>query len=157
MATKKKLDFEQSMVRLEEIVGLLERGDAPLEQAMTLFEEGAGILRQCSALLDQAEQKVTLLTAGPDGQPEEQPLRRGALSMEQEVFQQRLEEDRKLVEEALHPGLSGLEAVCRPDRGHGVLPAGGREADPPRSGAGDLPPVRRRPGPGRCPWPAVWR
>lgn len=26
MATKKKLDFEQSMVRLEEIVGLLERG-----------------------------------------------------------------------------------------------------------------------------------
>ena len=28
------------MVRLEEIVGLLERGDAPLEQAMTLFEEG---------------------------------------------------------------------------------------------------------------------
>ena len=41
---------------------------------MTLFEEGAGILRQCSALLDQAEQKVILLTAGPDGQPEEQPF-----------------------------------------------------------------------------------
>ena len=68
MPTKKKLDFEQSMARLEEIVGLLERGDAPLEQAMTLFEEGAGIL------LDQAEQKVTLLTAGPDGQPEEHPF-----------------------------------------------------------------------------------
>ena len=74
MPTKKKLDFEQSMARLEEIVGLLERGDAPLEQAMTLIEEGAGILRQCSALLDQAEQKVTLLTAGPDGQPEEHPF-----------------------------------------------------------------------------------
>ena len=41
---------------------------------MTLFDEGAGILRQCSALLDQAEQKVTLLTAGPDGQPEEHPF-----------------------------------------------------------------------------------
>ena len=27
---KKKLDFEGSMARLEEIVGLLERGDAPL-------------------------------------------------------------------------------------------------------------------------------
>ena len=37
MATKKKMDFEGSMVRLEEIVSLLERGDAPLEQAMTLF------------------------------------------------------------------------------------------------------------------------
>ena len=30
MATRKKLDFEQAMTRLEEIVGLLERGDAPL-------------------------------------------------------------------------------------------------------------------------------
>ena len=74
MPTKKKLDFEQLdgvVWRRSWSVGA---GDAPLEQAMTLFEEGAGILRQCSALLDQAEQKVTLLTAGPDGQPEEHPF-----------------------------------------------------------------------------------
>ena len=43
MAPKKKLSFEESTARLEEIVSLLERGDAPLEQAMALFEEGAGI------------------------------------------------------------------------------------------------------------------
>ena len=74
MATKKKLDFEGSMARLEEIVSLLERGDAPLEQAMTLFEEGAKLLRECTKQLDQAEQKVTLLTAGEDGQPVEEPF-----------------------------------------------------------------------------------
>ena len=74
MAAKKKLNFEDSMTRLEEIVGLLERGDAPLEQAMTLFEEGAKLLRECTKQLDQAEQKVTLLTAGEDGQPEERPF-----------------------------------------------------------------------------------
>ena len=74
MATKKKLDFEVSMARLEEIVSLLERGDAPLEQAMTLFEEGAKLLRECTSQLDQAEQKVTLLTAGEDGQPLEEPF-----------------------------------------------------------------------------------
>lgn len=74
MATKKKLDFEGSMARLEEIVSLLERGDAPLEQAMTLFEEGAKLLRECTSQLDQAEQKVTLLTAGEDGQPVEEPF-----------------------------------------------------------------------------------
>lgn len=74
MATKKKMDFEGSMVRLEEIVSLLERGDAPLEQAMTLFEEGAKLLRECTRQLDQAEQKVTLLTAGEDGQPVEEPF-----------------------------------------------------------------------------------
>lgn len=74
MAAKKKLNFEQSMMRLEEIVGLLERGDAPLEQAMTLFEEGAKLLRECTAQLDQAEQKVTLLTVKQDGQVKEEPF-----------------------------------------------------------------------------------
>lgn len=62
------------MARLEEIVSLLERGDAPLEQAMALFEEGAKLLRECTKQLDEAEQKVTLLTAGENGQPVEQPF-----------------------------------------------------------------------------------
>ena len=62
------------MARLEEIVTLLERGDAPLDQAMSLFEEGAKLLRECTSQLDQAEQKVTLLTAGEDGQPLEEPF-----------------------------------------------------------------------------------
>ena len=68
MAAKKKLNFEGSMARLEEIVSLLERGDAPLEQAMGLFEEGAKLLRECTKQLDEAEQKVNLLTAGKDGE-----------------------------------------------------------------------------------------
>ena len=70
----KKLTFEQSMSRLEEIVDLLEKGDAPLEQAMALFEEGARLLRECTARLDQAEQKVTLLTVDQDGQEHETDL-----------------------------------------------------------------------------------
>jgi exodeoxyribonuclease VII small subunit len=74
MQTNQKPNFETSMTRLEEIVSLLERGDAPLEQAMTLFEEGAKLLRSCTKQLDEAEQKVTLLTAGEDGQPVEQPF-----------------------------------------------------------------------------------
>lgn len=70
----KKLNFEQSMARLEEIVRQLEGGEAPLEEAMALFEEGAKLMRSCSAMLDKAEQKVQLLTAGPDGQPQAQPF-----------------------------------------------------------------------------------
>lgn len=77
MAAKKTVNFEQSMMRIEEIVGLLERGDAPLEQSMSLFEEGAKLLRECTARLDQAEQKVTLLTAGMQGEPEERPFEEG--------------------------------------------------------------------------------
>ena len=74
MAAKKKVDFETSMLRLEAIVGLLERGEAPLEQAMKLFEEGAKLLRECTAALDAAEQKVTVLTAGEQGEPVERPF-----------------------------------------------------------------------------------
>ena len=63
--------LSQQIARLEEIVDLLEKGDAPLEQAMALFEEGAGLLRECTARLDQAEQKVTLLTVDREGQEHE--------------------------------------------------------------------------------------
>ena len=74
MAAKKKLDFESSMTHLEEIVSLLERGDAPLEKAMTLFEEGSRLLRECTKQLDEAEQKVALLIAGKDGEITEEPF-----------------------------------------------------------------------------------
>ena len=74
MPREKKMKFEDSMARLEEIVSLLERGDAPLEQAMALFEEGAKLLGTCTRQLDQAEQKVKLLARGADGQPEELPF-----------------------------------------------------------------------------------
>ena len=69
MAAKKKLNFEGSMARLEEIVSLLERGDAPLNQSMTLFEEGAKLAGQCEELLNQAEQKVNLLLADDEEAP----------------------------------------------------------------------------------------
>ena len=65
----KKMNFEESMTRLEEIVSLLGRGDAPLNQALSLFEEGAKLTKECTAQLDKAEQKVTLLAKEeePDG------------------------------------------------------------------------------------------
>lgn len=66
--------FEQSLARLEEIVKLLEKGDAPLAESLGLFEEGAGLIRDCGRLLDEAEQKVVQLRKGPDGAPEELPF-----------------------------------------------------------------------------------
>ncbi len=71
---EKKLTFEQAMGRLEEIVALLERGDAPLEESLKLFEEGTALMKKCSGLLDKAEQKVVKLLAGPDGAPAETPF-----------------------------------------------------------------------------------
>lgn len=73
MAPRKKT-FEESMARLEEIVAMLEQGDAPLEASMALFEEGTKLAAACSKQLDSAQQKVMKLTRGADGAPVEQPF-----------------------------------------------------------------------------------
>ena len=70
----KKLSFEQSINRLDEIVKLLERGDAPLSDSLKLFEEGTGLITNCDALLNEAEQTVVKLKKGPDGEPVELPF-----------------------------------------------------------------------------------
>ena len=68
----KKPSFEQAMGRLEEIVGLLERGECSLDQSLKLFEEGAKLAGQCEELLDKAEQKVSLLLSGGEEVPFEE-------------------------------------------------------------------------------------
>ena len=68
---EKNLSFEESMQRLEQIVRLLEKGDAPLEDAMKLFEEGTGLAARCQEMLEKAEKQVVPLAKGPDGQPVE--------------------------------------------------------------------------------------
>lgn len=70
----KKLSFEQSMARLDEIVRHLEKGDMPLNDSLALFEEGTALIRSCEKQLDEAEQKVVKLRKGPDRQPEELPF-----------------------------------------------------------------------------------
>ena len=73
----KKMTFEESISRLEEIVSLLERGDAPLADSLALFEEGTKLIAACSKQLDQAEQKVVKLMKGADGAPVELPFDTG--------------------------------------------------------------------------------
>ena len=69
--TPGSLTFEAAAGRVEEIVRLLERGDAPLDTSLTLFEEGAKLLKACGKLLDEAEQIVARVQKGADGEPEQ--------------------------------------------------------------------------------------
>ena len=66
--------FEDNIARLEEIVSLLERGDAKLADSLKLFEEGTKLVNSCGKQLDEAEQKVVRLTKGADGAPVETPF-----------------------------------------------------------------------------------
>lgn len=70
----KKLTFEQSLARLDEIVKHLERGDLPLADSLKLFEEGTALIAGCGKMLDEAEQKVVKLKKGPDREPIELPF-----------------------------------------------------------------------------------
>ena len=65
------MSFEQSIARLEEIVGALEKGDAKLADSLKLFEEGTALAGACGKMLDEAEQKVVKLSKGADGAPVE--------------------------------------------------------------------------------------
>ena len=58
---EKKLTFEESMDRLEEIVSLLEDNEQPLNETIALFEEGLKLVKSCDGQLRKFEEKVAKL------------------------------------------------------------------------------------------------
>ncbi len=61
MAKKSTQTFEQQLGRLEEIVALLDKGDAAMEDMLSLYEEGIAITKSCREFIDKAEQRSTNL------------------------------------------------------------------------------------------------
>jgi exodeoxyribonuclease VII small subunit len=57
----KDVSFEKAVEELNEIVDILEGGQAPLEEAMELFKRGIELTKICQNKLDSAEQKITKL------------------------------------------------------------------------------------------------
>lgn len=66
---KDDLSFEAALARLEEIVRLLERGEAPLDQSIQLYQEGDTLRRHCEARLKAAQARIEQIAFGPDGKP----------------------------------------------------------------------------------------
>ena len=66
--------FEENITRLEEIVSLLEKGEARLADSLALCEEGTALVKTCTDMLNEAELKVVRLQKGPDGEPVELPF-----------------------------------------------------------------------------------
>lgn len=67
-----KLNFEQRLQRLEQIVRIMERGEAPLDESLKLFQEGTELVRSCSKLLDEAQLQVNLILVNNQGEPVEE-------------------------------------------------------------------------------------
>ena len=70
--SKKKMTFEESMTRLEQIVRSMERGDVPLEESLKLFQEGTELVKNCQKLLDEAEFQIKKIMTAADGSPVEE-------------------------------------------------------------------------------------
>jgi len=71
MAHDEKQTFEQAVTRIDEIVTLLEKGDAQLDKSLTLFEEGVKLIEYCGTMLDNAEQTVARLQKSVGSEPKE--------------------------------------------------------------------------------------
>ena len=68
----KNVTFEESLQRLEQIVRTMERGEVALEESLKLFQEGTELVRKCAEMLDKAQMQIKMISAGPDGSPNEE-------------------------------------------------------------------------------------
>jgi len=66
--------FEQSLQKLEQIVGRLEEGNLPLDESLGLYEQGIGAYRRCQKLLHDADTRVQKLVETLEGELKEEPF-----------------------------------------------------------------------------------
>jgi len=72
-----KLNFEEALARLEEIVRSLEGGEKSLDDSMKLYEEGVRLIRVCSSELEGAEAKIKILKETLSGEVAESDMPAG--------------------------------------------------------------------------------
>ena len=70
-----EITFEESIIRLEEILKQLEGDKVDLASALSQYEEGVRLLKNCHGILESARQKIMILRGvGADGTPVVEPL-----------------------------------------------------------------------------------
>ena len=74
MATKKKLTFEQQLEAVEALISGMESGSMPLEESMRRYEEGMAMIASMEKALQSAQQRLTVIRRGAEGEDEEVPL-----------------------------------------------------------------------------------
>lgn len=61
MSKKEEENFEELMIKLEEITNKLEKEQLSLDESVKLFEEGMQISKKCNSKLEDAEKRITML------------------------------------------------------------------------------------------------
>lgn len=68
---KSEENFEDLMVKLEEITTKLETDKLSLDESVKLFEEGMEISKKCNEKIEDAEKRITILLKTNDEVKEE--------------------------------------------------------------------------------------
>ena len=74
MATKKKLTFGQQLEAVEALISGMESGSMPLEESMRRYEEGMAMIASMEKELLSAQQRLTVIRRGAEGESEEAPM-----------------------------------------------------------------------------------
>ena len=53
-----KLNFEESIKELTNIVGKIEQGQIPLQDSLAQYEKGMTLIKHCRAILQKAEKRI---------------------------------------------------------------------------------------------------
>ena len=57
----KEMNFEETMTKLEQIAGELEKGDLNLDDSVKKFEEGMELSKKATKILESAEKRINIL------------------------------------------------------------------------------------------------
>lgn len=71
------MTFEQALSELEQIVGKLESGQAPLEDSIRMYERGAALKAHCESRLEAARLKVEQIVQRAGGAISAEPAEFG--------------------------------------------------------------------------------
>ncbi len=66
--------FEDALHELEQILAEIENGQVGLEESLVKYERGNFLIQHCRAVLGAAEKQIELLSKGPDGSLQSEPL-----------------------------------------------------------------------------------
>jgi exodeoxyribonuclease VII small subunit len=66
--------FEDALRELEQILGEIENGQVGLEESLVKYERGNFLIQHCRTVLGAAEKQIELLSKGPDGSLQSEPL-----------------------------------------------------------------------------------
>ena len=66
--------FEEALQELEQILTDIEGGELGLEDSLAKYERGNFLIHHCRGVLDTAERQIELLSKGPDGSLQSEPM-----------------------------------------------------------------------------------